>query len=236
MWPDVRRDVVAMSTVCGASVREHGQGMASALQDEDLATALARVAVDVRETTAPATLTAQLRLLPSIVSVDDPGSADVVVLVTAAADEHTAAEVASLLAQGAGHVVLVASTVDSAGISCVLEAGASAVVRRAEATPARLSDVVAAAARGDGIVPRELLSELFAPLRSNGVTMTAAHFTQREIDVLRLVADGYGTDEIARTLAYSERTVKNVIHDVTTRFHLRTRSHAVAFALRAGVL
>jgi DNA-binding CsgD family transcriptional regulator len=54
--------------------------------------------------------------------------------------------------------------------------------------------------------------------------------------VLRLVADGLDTSEIAERLSYSERTIKNIIHDVTTRFHLRNRSHAVAFAVRQGLI
>ena len=58
----------------------------------------------------------------------------------------------------------------------------------------------------------------------------------REIEVLRLVADGCDTHEIADKLAYSERTVKNVLHDVTTRLQLRNRSHAVAYALRQGLI
>ena len=58
----------------------------------------------------------------------------------------------------------------------------------------------------------------------------------RSIDVLRLVADGLDTGEIAQRLSYSERTIKNVIHDVTSRLHLRNRSHAVAFAMRTGVI
>ena len=58
----------------------------------------------------------------------------------------------------------------------------------------------------------------------------------REIEVLRLVADGFGTSEIAHQLSYSERTVKNVLHDITTRLQLRNRSHAVAYALRQGLI
>jgi DNA-binding CsgD family transcriptional regulator len=54
--------------------------------------------------------------------------------------------------------------------------------------------------------------------------------------VLRLVADGYDTAEIARKLAYSERTVKNVLHNITARLHLRNRPHAVAYALRQGFI
>ncbi len=61
-------------------------------------------------------------------------------------------------------------------------------------------------------------------------------FTERELDVLRLLAEGLETDEIAVKLAYSERTVKNVIHGINHRYGLRNRSHAVAFALRTGVI
>jgi DNA-binding NarL/FixJ family response regulator len=60
--------------------------------------------------------------------------------------------------------------------------------------------------------------------------------TGREIAVLRLVADGLDTGEIAQTLSYSERTIKNVLHDITTRLHLRNRAHAVAYALREGLI
>jgi DNA-binding CsgD family transcriptional regulator len=58
----------------------------------------------------------------------------------------------------------------------------------------------------------------------------------REIEILRLVAEGLDTAEIAVKLAYSERTVKNALHDVTTRLQLRNRSHAVAYALKQGLI
>lgn len=60
--------------------------------------------------------------------------------------------------------------------------------------------------------------------------------SDRETHVLRLVADGKDTQQIARELSYSERTVKNVLHDVTTRLQLKNRSHAVAYALREGLI
>jgi DNA-binding CsgD family transcriptional regulator len=51
-----------------------------------------------------------------------------------------------------------------------------------------------------------------------------------------MVADGHETSEIAQCLAYSQRTVTTVVHDITQRFRLRNRAHAVAYALRAGLL
>ena len=54
--------------------------------------------------------------------------------------------------------------------------------------------------------------------------------------MLRLIADGHATREVAEELCYSERTVKNVLHDVVTKLDARTRSHAVAHAVRAGLI
>jgi DNA-binding NarL/FixJ family response regulator len=91
-------------------------------------------------------------------------------------------------------------------------------------------------------VPPDLLGRLLAQvgrlqrqvLAPRGLNF--AGLTEREVAVLRLVAEGHGTSEIARRLSYSERTIKNVLHDVTSRLNLRNRSQAVAYALREGMI
>ena len=60
--------------------------------------------------------------------------------------------------------------------------------------------------------------------------------TEREHDVLALIAQGEPTREVALRLCYSERTVKNVLHDATVKLGARTRSHAVAQAVRNGLI
>ncbi|MFL6120780.1 response regulator transcription factor [Actinophytocola sp.] len=60
--------------------------------------------------------------------------------------------------------------------------------------------------------------------------------TEREVRVLRLVADGYANVDIARQMNVSPHTVKNTIHDLMNRLHLRNRTHAAAFAVRAGLV
>ncbi len=65
---------------------------------------------------------------------------------------------------------------------------------------------------------------------------TSARLTSREIEVLRLLADGATTRTIAQQLSYSERTVKNVVHDLLDKLECRTRAHAVAEAARRGVI
>jgi DNA-binding NarL/FixJ family response regulator len=71
-------------------------------------------------------------------------------------------------------------------------------------------------------------------LSPRGLTFTG--LTEREVSVVRLLAEGYDTAEIARRLYYSERTVKNIIHDITSRLELRNRTHAVAYAIREGLI
>ena len=71
-------------------------------------------------------------------------------------------------------------------------------------------------------------------LMPKGIALSG--LTDREKGVLKLVAEGWGTSEIAATLSYSERTVKSVLHDITSRLNLRNRSHAVAYAVRQGLI
>jgi DNA-binding NarL/FixJ family response regulator len=97
-------------------------------------------------------------------------------------------------------------------------------------------------AAGQGEVPPDLLARLLdqvGRLQRQVLTPRGIAFSglsERETQVLRLVADGHGTAEIAVRLCYSERTVKNVLHDITSRLQLRNRSHAVAYALREGLI
>jgi len=66
--------------------------------------------------------------------------------------------------------------------------------------------------------------------------LTSSGFETRELDVLRLLADGMDNGEIAARLNFSERTVKNIIHGLLTRLGLRNRIQAVSFALRSNLL
>ncbi|MER5850530.1 LuxR C-terminal-related transcriptional regulator, partial [Streptomyces sp. NPDC002012] len=95
---------------------------------------------------------------------------------------------------------------------------------------------------GDGYMPPNLLGALMSEvgtLQENVLLPQGRHFSglsAREIDVLRLVAEGHDTEVIATKLAYSERTIKNALQGVMTRYQLRNRSRAVAFAMRQGLI
>jgi DNA-binding NarL/FixJ family response regulator len=60
--------------------------------------------------------------------------------------------------------------------------------------------------------------------------------TPRQTTVLALLANGYGNAAIARRLGCSEHTVKNVVYELMGRLQARNRAHAVALAVRAGLV
>ena len=60
--------------------------------------------------------------------------------------------------------------------------------------------------------------------------------TDREIEVLRLVAQGLGNKEIAAELDLSEHTVKTHLRHILDKLHLRSRAHAAAYAVQAGLV
>ena len=204
-----------------------------------------RIAVHV-QATDPVTATGMASLLagqPGIHVVGDAEkpAAAVTVVVTDGVTEETFATLRELR-RGPSRPVLVPASIDDGQLSRAVEFGIVGVVRRADATSARLTRVITGATRGEGSMPGDLLGRLLEQmarlqrdvLPSHGLTVHG--LTTREVDVLRLVADGLETREIASKLSYSERTVKNVLHEITTRLQLRNRAHAVAYALRHDLI
>ncbi|MGI8683966.1 MAG: LuxR C-terminal-related transcriptional regulator [Acidimicrobiales bacterium] len=205
-----------------------------------------RVAVFVyaADPISQAGLASQLRSRPEVLVVEEGDLDEAVVAVVMAdeVDEDTARVIRAAQRNGCPRVVVVVTRLDDSGLLAAIEAGACGILRRADALPERLAEAVLCAAAGDGSVPPDLLGRLLDQvgrlqrqvLAPRGLTLSG--LSSREVEVLRLVAEGLDTAEIAGKLAYSERTVKNVIHDVTTRLQLRNRSHAVAFAVRQGLI
>ena len=134
-------------------------------------------------------------------------------------------------------VVVCSSLCSEEAVLAALQAGAVGVLRKETLSTDSLASAVRAAADGTGVVTHELLHDLLDGLSPNGHERpSAARLTEREQQVLSLIADGHPTREVAQQLCYSERTVKNVLHDIVTKLGARSRSQAVAHAVREGLI
>ncbi|MFJ4413098.1 LuxR C-terminal-related transcriptional regulator [Streptomyces sp. NPDC088925] len=183
----------------------------------------------------------QLRREPEIELREEPGPGSVALLIEEGLDDDAFARLRRAVRSEGSRAVLVVGAVRESELLDLIECGVRAVVWRREATGPRLVQAVRVAARGEGELPADLLGRLISQVgtlhRGNGAAGgTTLGLAPREADVLRLVAEGLDTGEIAGKLSYSERTVKNVMHGLTTRLHLRNRAHAVAYALRQGYI
>jgi len=209
-------------------------------------TMTARIKVTFR-TTDPLTqagTAAALRGRPEIRLVDRGAEDDdtVAIVITDRLDINGRDLLRTVKAQGLSRIVLVLSEIDDNDLLAAVELGVRAVTRRAEASPEGLVELVRRAATGDAALPPDLLGRLLTQvsrlqrhvLEPKGLDVFG--MSEREKQVLRLVSQGFETREIAERMCYSQRTVKTILHDVTNRFQLRNRSHAVAYAIREGLI
>ena len=202
------------------------------------------VYVDAHDPITRSGLAAQLRGRPEFDLVETPGETPPTVglLAIDAADEQALQLVRSLRVQGCEHVVLVASALSDDDLMAMVEAGVDSIVWRSRASASWLAQSVINAAKGEAALPPEALGRLLKQvtrLRQHVLAPRGLAFnglSGREKDILKLAAEGLDTEEIARELSYSKRTVTSALHDVSVRYQLRNRTHAVAYAIREGFI
>ena len=145
--------------------------------------------------------------------------------------------IADVFEASGARVMVCSSDCSDDSVLAAIRAGAVGYLGKDNLTPEVLGAAVTAAANGTGVVEQGLLGNLLRDVTPGAPDRPAvARLTEREQQVLALIAAGHPTREVAQQLCYSERTVKNVLHDVVTKLNARSRSQAVAFAVREGLI
>lgn len=120
-----------------------------------------------------------------------------------------------------------------------LRAGASAFLLK-DATPERLVDAIRRVHAGESLFAPQVMSRLVehyvaAPPRSRGTGLRLDILTEREREVLGLVAEGLSNDEIAERLYVTMHTVKAHIGALRSKLHARDRAQLVIAAYEGGI-
>lgn len=93
---------------------------------------------------------------------------------------------------------------------------------------------------GDSAISEDVAAKIVRAVaerqQSGAVESTDEEFTDRELEVLRLVGRGLTNREIAGTLAIAENTVKNHLRNILQKLHLENRVQAAAYAIRHGLV
>jgi DNA-binding NarL/FixJ family response regulator len=119
-----------------------------------------------------------------------------------------------------------------------LAIGASGFVLKDD-PPEQLLDAIHTVAAGEALlspsVTRQVIAQ-FTKLPRATPSPEIDELTSRELDVLRLLAQGLSNAEIGTRLYISETTVKTHVTRVLQKLHLRDRAQAIVFAYRSGVV
>ena len=104
--------------------------------------------------------------------------------------------------------------------------------------PLELADAVRKAAAGEAVLHPRVAARVVKELhgsREEGMN-PFTELSERELDVLRLIADGQSNAAIASSLFISPRTVKSHVSNILSKLHLADRTQAAVFAWREGIV
>ncbi len=118
-----------------------------------------------------------------------------------------------------------------------LRAGALSYVLK-DVGPDELADTVRKAARGEFVLHPRVASRVVQELqgRKRDTPNLFTDLSDRELDVLRLIADGRSNAEIADILIISEKTVKSHVSNILGKLHMMDRTQAAVFAWQQGLV
>lgn len=133
-------------------------------------------------------------------------------------------------------VVAVTSLIDESRVQAALEAGASGYLVK-DAAPEELAVAIRAAQRGeihiDGALARRLMDSFRSP--RDDTPDPFGELSERELEILRLIAEGHANKEIAGRLVISERTARTHVSNILRKLGLSSRTQAALLAVREGL-
>jgi DNA-binding NarL/FixJ family response regulator len=148
--------------------------------------------------------------------------------------------VQEIAVQTGARVLLCMHEASTADVLDAIGSGVGGALSRDQLTPDTLLAAVSAVAAGifafDSGAVRRLTGSVSPISRRDPADPQSGGFTHREQTVLSLVAAGLSNREIAERLSYSERTIKTILHDIVIRLGVKSRSQAVAMAVRERII
>jgi len=138
------------------------------------------------------------------------------------------------------HVIVMVREDDDAELAGAVRAGARGYVRK-DLSEHELINAVRTVAAGSSLISPVITGRLLdefaaATRRSDGMNEGTTALSRRELDVLRLIAQGLNNKAIAHSLYISENTVKNHVRSIHEKLQVHSRMEAVVRAVHDGLL
>jgi len=134
-------------------------------------------------------------------------------------------------------IVVLTSYHDDTLIFPALKAGAISYILK-DMKMTKLGEAITKAHNGEVILHPKVASRVLQNIRrdSDKESIIYTELTERELDVLKLIANGYSNNQIAEDLVISENTVKGHVSNILSKLHLGDRTQAAVFAWQQGIV
>jgi NarL family two-component system response regulator LiaR len=133
-------------------------------------------------------------------------------------------------------VLILTVHTDDAHVFQGIKAGAQGYILK-DCTPEELTRAIRTVHAGETIMSQDIARKTlttFESIRSN--TEITPSLTERELEVIKALAQGKSNKEIAQTLGISEKTVRNHASNIYNKLHIFDRTQAVIYAIRRGIV
>ncbi len=133
-------------------------------------------------------------------------------------------------------IIVLTSYHDDEHIFPAIRAGALSYLLK-DVGPEELAAAVRRAARGEATLHPRVAARVIQELHAlSEESSPFADLTERELEVLRLIAEGLSNGEIAARLTISEKTVKSHVSNILSKLHLADRTQAAVYAWKKGLM
>lgn len=135
-------------------------------------------------------------------------------------------------------VLILSSYSDEGHVFEGVKAGARGYLDK-NGSPEEVADAIRTVNAGGSIMSPALAEETLETLsrtKEKDESRAAPHLTNREIEIIRAIAGGKSSKQIARSLSISERTVRNHASNIYKKLHIYDRTQAVLYAVRRGLV
>jgi NarL family two-component system response regulator LiaR len=131
-------------------------------------------------------------------------------------------------------VIVLTSFADDEKVFPAIKAGAAGYLLK-DVEPSELGEAIRTVHRGEALLHPKIAAKLMQDYADGQRRAPGGDLTQRELEVLRLIARGMSNREIARDLVVAEKTVKTHVSNILAKLHLADRTQAALYAVRRGL-
>jgi NarL family two-component system response regulator LiaR len=132
-------------------------------------------------------------------------------------------------------LIVLTSFADDDKVFPAVKAGAMGYLLK-DVAPADLVEAIRTVHRGEALMHPAVAAKVMSELAHGERRAPGDALTERELDVLRLIARGCSNREIATDLVLSEKTVKTHVSNILAKLHLADRTQAALFAVREKIV